>query len=188
MVEIALYKYLALLRGINVGGNNLIKMVDLKACFEAQGFTYVVTYIQSGNVIFNAEEPDQNRLTGQIEEALSKTFNYSSRVIVRSDRELEQTVLNAPQGFGSDPTTFRYDVIFLKESLTAAEAMQYVSTKEGVDQAFTGNGVLYFARLIQRASQSRLTRIISSPIYQHLTIRNWNTTTRLFEMTQADSA
>jgi uncharacterized protein (DUF1697 family) len=185
--ENPLYKYIALLRGINVGGKNLINMVELKACFEAQGFTNVDTYIQSGNVLFNSEEQDQARLTSQIEEALIKTFNYSSRVVVRSDRDLQQTVANAPKGFGSEPTTFRYDVIFLKEPLTAAEAMQHVATKEGVDQAIAGEGVLYFSRLVSRASQSRLTRIINSPIYQNLTIRNWNTTTRLLEMIQVDS-
>jgi uncharacterized protein (DUF1697 family) len=59
--------------------------------------------------------------------------------------------------------------------------------KEGVDEAYAGDGALYFIRLISRASQSRLTRLISLPIYQHITIRNWNTTTRLLEMMQAEN-
>jgi uncharacterized protein (DUF1697 family) len=55
-------KYLALLRGINVGGNNIIKMVDLKACFEKMGFLDVSTYIQSGNVLFSSPETSLTKL------------------------------------------------------------------------------------------------------------------------------
>jgi len=178
-------QYAALLRGINVGGNNLIKMTALKACFEALGFSEVRTYIQSGNVLFHTSETEPARLTNHIEEALSKTFNYFSRVVLRSDEKMKDIVTTAPEGFGSDPASYRYDVIFLKEPLTAAEAMQSVTTKEGVDQAFAGNGVLYFSRLISKATQSRLARIITMPVYQSMTIRNWNTTTRLLAMMEA---
>ena len=65
--------------------------------------------------------------------------------------------------------------------------MQSVTTKEGVDQAFAGKGVLYFSRLISRAAQSRLARIITMPVYQSMTIRNWNTTTKLLSMMEAMS-
>lgn len=178
-------QYAALLRGINVGGKNLIKMVELKACFEAQGFKNVSTYIQSGNVIFSADKSARTRLTSQVEEALSKTFNYKSRVVVRSYKEMIDIVAQAPKGFGSDPATYRYDVVFLKEPLTTAKAMNSVTTKEGVDQAFAGKGVLYFSRLIRRATQSHLTRIITMPVYQSMTIRNWNTATKLLKLMEA---
>jgi uncharacterized protein (DUF1697 family) len=177
--------YLALLRGINVGGKNLIKMAELAACFENLGFTEVRTYIQSGNVVFCAHEPDQGKLTGLLKDALSTTFNYSSMVVLRSYEDLKSIVSQAPDGFGSDPSNYRYDVIFIKEPLTSFEAIKYVSTKEGVDQAYAGNGVLYASRLISKASQSHLTRIIASPIYQSLSIRNWNTTTKLLKMMEA---
>ncbi|HEU0295562.1 MAG TPA: DUF1697 domain-containing protein [Anaerolineales bacterium] len=178
-------QFVALLRGINVGGKNLIKMTDLKACFEALGFKDVRTYIQSGNVLFSASASGQARLTKWIEEALSKKFNYRSRVVMRSLKQIQEIVTQAPMGFGSDPATYRYDVIFLKEPLTAVKAMKSVATKEGVDQAFAGKGVLYFSRLISRATQSHLTRIIAMPVYQSMTIRNWNTTTKLLNMMEA---
>jgi uncharacterized protein (DUF1697 family) len=178
-------QYVALLRGINVGGKNLIKMVELKACFEALGFQDVRTYIQSGNVLFSADEVDQARLAGQIEEALSRTFNYPSPVVVRSYKEMKAIITHAPKDFGRDPAAYRYDVIFLKEPLSAAEAMQSITTKEGVDQVYTGIGVLYFSRLISKATQSRLSRIVGRPVYQNMTIRNWNTTTKLLEMMEA---
>ena len=126
-------QYVALLRGINVGGKNIIKMTALKACFEELGLKDVSTYIQSGNVLFSAAGLDQARLTKRIEEALSKTFNYQSRVVVRSHKQMKEIVAKAPKGFGSDPATYRYDVIFLKDPLTAAKAMESVTTKEGVD-------------------------------------------------------
>jgi len=174
--------YVALLRGINVGGKNLIKMTELAALFTGLGFTDVRTYIQSGNVIFRADEPDQARLTGLLEAALSRSFHYDSRLVTRSQEEMRDIVRHAPEGFGSDPSAYRYDVIFLKEPLTSAEAMKSVSIKEGVDQVFAGRGVLYSSRLISRATQSHLSRLISLPVYQSMTIRNWNTTTRLLEM------
>lgn len=178
-------RYVALLRGINVGGKNLIKMTDLKACFEALGFENVSTYIQSGNVVFRADKSDQAKLTSWIEEALSRTFNYKSRVVVRSYKQMKEIVTHAPKGFGSDPATYRYNVIFLKEPLTAAGAMKSVTTKEGVDQAFAGKGVLYFSILMSKATQSHISRIVSLPVYQSMTIRNWNTTTKLLDMMEA---
>jgi uncharacterized protein (DUF1697 family) len=61
-------------------------------------------------------------------------------------------------------------------------AMKSVQTKEGVDEARAGIGVLYFSRLISKASQSRLTRLVSLPVYKSMTIRNWNTTTALLRL------
>ncbi len=180
-------QYVALLRGINVGGRNLIKMTNLKTCFEALGFKNVSTYIQSGNVLFSTTGSNQANFTTRVEDALSKTFNYTSRVVLRSHKRMKEIVAHAPMGFGSNPATFRYDVIFLKEPLDAHEAMKSVTTKEGVDQAFAGNGVLYFSRLTSKASQSHLTRIITMPVYQSMTIRNWNTTTKLLNMMEAVS-
>jgi len=179
--------YIAFFRGINVGGKNLIKMTELKACFESLGFQDVSTYIQSGNVLFSANEANQLKLTSLVEKALSRTLNYQLRVVVKSLRQMKAIVAHAPKGFGNDPAVYRYDVIFLKEPLTAAEAMKSVSTKEGVDQAFTGPGVLFFTRLISKATQSRLTRIVSLPVYQSMTIRNWNTTTKLLNMMEMKS-
>jgi len=178
-------QYLALLRGINVGGQNAVPMPRLKACFESLGFKQVRTYIQSGNVLFSAPRTGRARLTARIEQALSETFDYQARVVLRTQDELRAVVAGAPQGFGGDPDTYQYTVVFLKEPLTAGEAMKSVSLREGVDQASAGKGVLYFTRLASRASQSRLTRLIGMPVYQSMTYRNWNTTTRLLEMMEA---
>ncbi len=175
-------QYVALLRGINVGGANLIKMVELKACFEKQGFRDVATYIQSGNVLFTSADSGRVELTGRIEAALAAAFNYRASVVLRSRNEMRDIVARAPDGFGAHPARYRYDVIFLKAPLTAPVAMRSVVTRPGVDQAHPGRGVLYFSRLISKASQSQLSRLISLPVYKSMTIRNWNTTTTLLRL------
>src|SRR5690606_20883705 len=107
-------RYIALLRGINVGGNNIIKMADLKTCFENMNFKDVVTYIQSGNVLFSTDEKDQDKLTAKIEKALSERFNYGSRIVLITSNQLKKIVEEAPAGFGEEASLYRYDVLFLK--------------------------------------------------------------------------
>ena len=178
-----LTQYLALLRGINVGGANLIRMADLKTCIEGCKVGNVATYIQSGNVLFEAPEADTAKLAKKLEATLSKTFPpYRGRIVLCSHANLEAIVSKAPKGFGTEPERYRYDVIYLRAPLTAAQAIREVRTKEGVDQASTGPGVLYFSRLIARAAESQLSRTVGSPIYDALTVRNWNTTTRLLAL------
>lgn len=176
--------YVALLRGINVGGNNLIRMPALKACFEAQGFRDVSTYIQSGNVLFTAARGSQQALTERIERTLSGTFGYESRVVLRSHAEMQAVVQGAPKGFGTRPDEYRYDVIFLKHPVTAGEAIRSVTANPEADRVWPGDGVIYFSRLITLASRSHLSRLVGKPVYQDMTIRNWNTTTRLLALLQ----
>ena len=153
-------KYVALIRGINVGGNNLIKMLDLKTCFEAQGLKEVATYIQSGNVVFSAGAKPAD-IARRLEAALHTTFDCRTKVVLRSQKELSAIVERAPRGFGKQPDKYRYDVIFLNAPLTAEDAMTKVPTKEGVDEARAGAGVLYFSRLDQQggAEQARARRV-----------------------------
>lgn len=175
-------RYVALLRGINVGGKNQIRMADLKACFEDHGFQNVATYIASGNVLFDSSERSATKLTRTIEEALTTTFGYQARVVVRSQAQLRSIVEKAPKGFGSQPSRYRSDVLFLKPPLTAGAIVKTIPTREGVDRVHAGPGALYFSRLTSKATQSRLSRIVSMPIYKSITIRSWSTTAKLREL------
>ena len=177
----AVARYVALLRGINVGGKNLVRMDALAAWFEAQGFAGVRTYIQSGNVLFASGERAP-ALVPRIEAGLSEAFGYRASLVLRSLPQLRAVVRGAPRGFGSEPALYRYDVLFLKEPLTAASALAVAPAKPGVDAVSSGEGVLYYSRLVAKASQSRMSRIVALPIYKQLTIRNWNTTVRLLEL------
>jgi uncharacterized protein (DUF1697 family) len=179
-------RYVALLRGINVGGKNPIPMAGLKACFEENGFDDVRTYIQSGNVVFSCLVSNQTELTRVIERMLRTRFaHYDASVVLRSRSQMRAIVERAPKGFGTEPSKYRYDVIFLKPPLTATTAIRSMTMKEGVDRGWAANGVLYFSRLTSRATQSRLGRVVSLPIYQQMSIRNWNTTTKLVQLLDA---
>lgn len=177
-------RYIALLRGINVGGNNIIPMVALRAAFESMGFTDVATYIASGNVLFTSSSVGKASLTTEIEATLGETFGYASSIVLLSAKDLARVVAEAPPGFGRKPALHRYDVLFVKPPLTAKRALPEVPTREGVDQVFAGAHALYFQRLVAKASQSRLSKLVSLPLYKSVTIRNWNTTEKLLALSR----
>ena len=171
-------RYVALLRGINVGGRNKVAMADLREAFEAAGFGAVRTYIASGNVLFESNAPGDS-LEADIEAMLERRFGVPLVVVVRSERQFRTVVEKAPDGFGAQPGTYHSDAIFLKAPLTSRQAMGVVKLREGVDQAWPGTGVIYFARLSARRTQSLMGRIVGTPEYQRMTIRSWTTTTKL---------
>jgi uncharacterized protein (DUF1697 family) len=174
-------RYVALLRGINVGGRNKIAMSDLRETFAGCGFTDVSTYIQSGNVLFSSDRPARS-LEAEIEPALERRFGVPLVVVVRSHRQLASVVEKAPKGFGTKPDRFHSDVVFLRSPLTAKQAMGVVQTRDGVDQAWPGTGVIYFARLSERRTQSKMGQIVGTPEYKSMTIRSWTTTTKLLDL------
>lgn len=170
--------YVALLRGINVGGKNPVPMAELRAAFEAEGLRSVRTYIQSGNVLFDADIP-RAELEDRVEVMLERHLGLRLVVVVRSHRQLRSVVQQAPSEGFADPARFHSDVLFLKPPLTPKRVLSVVKLREGVDQAWPGTGVVYFSRLSGRRSQSRMSTIVGTPEYQRLTIRSWSTTTKL---------
>jgi uncharacterized protein (DUF1697 family) len=175
-------RYVALLRGINVGGRNPVAMADLRGAFEAAGFRAVSTYINSGNVLFESDRREQASLEADLEAMLERRLGVPIVVMVRSHRQLRTVVDKAPDGFGAQPGTYHSDVIFLKGPLTPKKAMHVVKLREAVDQAWPGTGVVYFARLSERRTQSRMSSIVGTPEYQRMTIRSWTTTTKLLQL------
>ena len=181
-------QYLALLRGINVGGKNIIKMSDLKECFKDLGFADIFTYIQSGNIIFRTNENNKILLIDQIEKALTTRFNYDSKIVLLTHQQVRTIVKTAPPEFGKLPAMFKYDVIFLRNGLSPNDIINRIKIKENVDAVFVGNVTIYFSRLISRLTQSKLKNVITLPEYQNMTIRNWNTTKEiLYLMDQNNS-
>ncbi|NUS45003.1 MAG: DUF1697 domain-containing protein [Mycobacteriaceae bacterium] len=175
--------YLALLRGINVGGRNKVPMALLKETFTALGCLDVQTYIQSGNVVFRAAEPAAE-LEHALETAIPRQFRLDSDsimvLVVPADR-LAAIVHDAPSGFGSAPGKYNYDVAFLK-GVTSAEAEPHFQVNPEVDAVWFADGVVYYRRLTSARTRSRIRSVIASPIYPNITIRNWNTTTRLLAL------
>lgn len=170
--------YLVLLRGINVGGSNIIKMADLRKCFEEMGFDNVLTYIQSGNVIFTSKKKAKS-ITSIVQKGLEKHFRYTTPVFVLTKKQLVKVVKEAPKTFGKEPKKYRYDVMFLRESITSNKALKQIKTRESVDIAEAGKGVIYFSRVISNITRSYMPKVVQLPMYKDMTIRNWNTTNKL---------
>lgn len=180
-------RYVVLLRGINVGGKNKLPMADLRAALIDEGFSDVVTYIQSGNVLLSSSQ--RAKAVGDaIEAMLTRRFTLDSdliRVLVLTRAQLEAVVEQRPPGFGDSPNTYHSDAIFLM-GVPAAEALRAFNPREGVDAVWAGKGVIYSQRLSAERTRSRLSTVMSSPLYQAMTIRNWNTTTKLLAMLRAE--
>jgi uncharacterized protein (DUF1697 family) len=173
----------ALLRGINVGGKNLIKMDELRAAFEEMGLADVATYIASGNVLFRAPRQQSAKLAARIESELTRRFGIDLRVVLLTEAQLRTVVEGAPGGFGGKSE--RCDVVFLRKPLNPKKAFAAVETREGVDRAWQGKGVIYFSRLAAKASTSKLSKLIGKPEYKNMTIRSWSTTEKLLALLDA---
>lgn len=174
-------KYVALLRGINVGGNNLIKMLALKEAFEMIGLKSVITYIQSGNVIFESDEKDSEKLTKKLETMLTKTFAYNARIVVKSHDQVKKIIADVPHEWNTS-NDLRCYIAFILEPLTAADAVKEVGIKEGVDSLKVGPDVLYMSTLLSALTKSQFNRLASRKVYKEMTIRNYNTTKKLLAL------
>ncbi len=89
-------RYIALLRGINVGGNRIIKMADLRGMFEAAGAEDVATYIQSGNVVFTHRETSEEKLATKFEKQIAKQSSFDVDVVLRSGAEWSRMIAKNP--------------------------------------------------------------------------------------------
>ena len=175
--------YVTLLRGINVGGKNIVPMAGLKSRLEELGFANVSTYIASGNVILESDLPAAE-IKSRIEAALTKSFKLDSeliKVLVLSRRQLQAVIDNKPKGFGEQPEKYHSDAIFLID-IEAVQPIPIFNPREGVDKVWPGEGVIYSQRLSAQRTKSRLSKIMASPLYKSMTIRSWSTTIKLLDL------
>jgi uncharacterized protein (DUF1697 family) len=179
--------YVILLRGINVGGKNKVPMAGLREWLEGLGFSDVSTYIASGNVVLRSNRP-ADEIRDQIEKALPERFNLDDdlvRALVLTLGQVQAIVENKPAGFGDHPDKYHSDAIFLM-GIDSTEAMTVFAPREGVDQVWPGDGVIYSQRLSALRTKSRLNKIMVSPLYKSMTIRSWSTTTKLLDLLRRD--
>ncbi|MCE5290088.1 MAG: DUF1697 domain-containing protein [Nocardiaceae bacterium] len=178
--------YVALFRGINVGGRNKLPMAELRDVLTELGLTSVGTYIASGNAIFESEDEPAD-IAERIETILPAKFALDSsliRVLVLTADQVRAVVDQAPKGFGKDREKYRFDVVYLLD-VSPDEALDKTPTNPDVDKAWAGPGALYYRRLTALATKSRMGRVVGTPIYANMTIRNWNTATKLVELVDA---
>jgi uncharacterized protein (DUF1697 family) len=169
-------KYTAFLRGINVGGR-IIKMAELKTCFEKLGFKNVATLLQSGNVLF---ETDVNQIEAkkQIEESLTKTFNYPAKVWVLPLAEIEQIVNQNP--YTAAPKNFHQYVIFFENGLEKEFIKE--SLEVASEEVEEGEGVAYWKVQKGQTLKSARGKLLVKTKYRGFnTNRNVNTLQRIIQ-------
>lgn len=171
-------RYVALLRGINVGGNNSIKMDALKAAFEKSGYSNVRTLIASGNVIFESSEKNQEQMAKMLEEMVLKTFKVTSRVLVLSHKEMKDVLADIPASWKKE-NDLRMYVCFIFPTMAVKEAAKEVPIKDGVDVLDVGERVLYMSTKMSGITKSGLSKMIGTKMYKEMTMRNFNTTKKI---------
>ena len=173
--------YVALLRGVNVGGNNMINMKALKESFKALGFVRVQSYINSGNIIFATTESDARKLEQKIEEMLARDYELGSKVVVRSVAEMDQLVQSLPARWGDD-TGWRYNVIFLRHTIDSEDILKDVPVKEDIEELIYRPGTLLWSAEASQATRSNMAKLSSRKVFQDMTVRNLNTTRKLCDL------
>ena len=156
-------EYVILLRGVNVGGKNLVPMAELRDALTNHGYENVSTYINSGNVLLSSSE-SASEVKANTERVIAENFTLvpgSGLAHVLTVDCLKSVVALKPAGFGDEPERFHSDAIFLM-GITAAEAISAFSPKEGVDTVWQGDAVIYSQRLSAERTKSRLNRVMSS--------------------------
>lgn len=172
--------YVALLRGINVGGKNKINMKELKNSFFSLGFANVLTYINSGNIIFETENK-REKLSEMIEKVILKDFALNIGVLVKSYDEVKKVVNITPQHWTNDSQN-KCDVIFMwEESALSLEPSKY-------DEVIEIDKTIVWKVCKKEYNKSGLSLLAKNNEYKSTTIRNINTTRKLFKlMSEVDS-
>jgi uncharacterized protein (DUF1697 family) len=173
-------EYVALLRGINVGGKSIIKMSDLKNAFENLGFKNVQTYINSGNVLFESDEKSLD-IRENLEKNLSKIFNVDLRIVIKTKKEIIKVLKEVPTEW-EKTNNLRCYIAFVRKPFTEKDVLTEVRIKEGVDFVKISNGVLYMSTLLSGVTKSGFTKLIGTKIYKDITIRNYNTVQKLLDL------
>jgi uncharacterized protein (DUF1697 family) len=173
--------FVALLRGVNVGGNNMISMKSLKESFETLGFVNVSTYINSGNIIFQSKEADPRKLERKIEQMLSSDYQLDSKVVLRSLSEMEKLMNDLPRSWNED-SSWRYNVIFLRYSIDSEKILTELPANSDIEQVVYRPGALLWSTQATQMSQSQLGKLSSRKTFRDMTVRNLNTTRKLYEL------
>jgi uncharacterized protein (DUF1697 family) len=178
-------KYLVLLRGVNVGGKAMIKMAELKVVLEKAGLESVQTYIQSGNVIFESDEKVTDKLSGLVADVIKEKFNLSVGAAVFSQADWKSIIDAAPEWWGRDED-WKHNLLILLKPFDRKDTLAvFEKLKPEIEKVEAGQGVLYQSLLFQRFGQTSSSKLISSPAYKRMTIRNYNTATKLGNLLQS---
>lgn len=172
--------YVALLRGINVGGNNKIAMPNLSEVIEDLGFTEVATYINTGNIIFSSNSRDQQAISQQIESAIETEFGFEVNAIVRNHDNLKNLIEQIPESWQNDKQT-KSDVMFLWPKTDNESVLSELTIKD-FDNVIYQPGAILWSVSRNNQSRSGMKKLFGTNVYKQMTIRNVNTVRKIWEI------
>jgi uncharacterized protein (DUF1697 family) len=180
-------KYVALLRGINVGGNNVLPMKALAAMFESAGCRDVRTYIQSGNVVFSAPAAVVRKLSDAITKAIEKRFGFRVPVVIRTSEELARTIRENPfLKTGADEKAFH---VYFLAALPETKSIAGLDPNRSTPDVFHVREREIYLHLPNGMGRSKLTNAyFDSRLATVSTARNWTTVRKLLAMMEAEDA
>jgi uncharacterized protein (DUF1697 family) len=177
-------RYVAFLRGINVGGKTLIRMADLRDCVAAVGHSDVATYIASGNVLFSAPTRSGGTLERPLEKAIERRFGLDVRVFVRSARQLTATANALPKGWIGNQQ-LRCNVIFVAREIDRASLVREFAPKPEIEELIRVPGALLWAAKRSALTRSTMVKLSRHPLYARMTARNPTTVLELAKLLSA---
>ncbi|MCM0082369.1 DUF1697 domain-containing protein [Geomonas sp. Red32] len=178
-------QYVALFRGINVGGSNILPMKELAALLEAQGLQQVVTYIQSGNVVFESEEADKTRLCVGIRSAVKDRHGFDPFTILLETSELEQAMAANPFSEAvAAPNTLH---LFFLAAAPMSPNMSALEKLRGENERYALQGAVFYLHAPDGIGKSKLAANSEKLLGVPATSRNWRTVMKLLELTQRSS-
>jgi len=176
--------YIALLRGVNVGGNNKIDMKQLRAAFLEAGYVNVRTYINSGNVIFSSDR-DAETVQSNCEAAISERFGLNIAVALLTAEELEDALAHAPDWWGLRDDA-KHNAIFVIPPATAKDVCAEVGEiKPEYEKCAYYGKLIFWSAPMETFSRTRWGTVSKRTAYQKITIRNSNTAFKLLETAKA---
>lgn len=170
-------RYVALLRGINISGKNKIPMVDLKLAFTKLGYFDVVTYLNSGNVLFSCVHNDTIHLANEIQLMIEQTFGLDIPVFIILQKELEELLQHAPLWWGDENKEIYDNLIFLISPLTSQQFYQTMGEpKAEYEQAYCYQNVIFWSFSRKNYQKTNWwSKTASSDISKQITVRTANT-------------
>lgn len=173
--------YVALLRGINVGGKNKVEMRKLKSTFERAGMSDVTTYINSGNVVFKDNRRKPPTIISVLEKAIEKDLGLSIKVLIRDLPAIRKVIKALPDSWTND-TTMRCDVMFLWENFDRKSVLNELTIKPELEDVIYIPGAIVWRVDRSNVMKSRVPKMIGTDLYRGMTIRNCNTVRKLAEL------
>lgn len=172
--------YVALLRGINVGGKNIVDMKKLKTTFETLGFTNLITYINSGNIIFEDSAIKKDVIISAIEAGIKNDFGLEIKVLVRDFENIRHICKKLPDTWVKNET-MRTNIMFLQEEFDNKKIIEQLQLRTADNVKYIPGALLWNIEN-KDYNKSGMPKLVGTKIYKNMTVRNANTVRKIYEL------